>query len=301
MKRFLLSLAILVACGTPPVQASTPFDETRPLHPDARVELGNLKGLIEVDTWERDEIRIAGQRGDGTKALSIEGDAGHLRVKIEYPESRGWFGSFNAAGEASELRVTVPVGVSLGVDSVSARIEVRGVAGAALRVNSVSGDASIRTGAKALELHLVSGDASIEADSAEVDIEVVSGDVELRGQISDRIELESVSGRLTLESGSPARQVKVGVVSGDVSLRTGLQANARLQAESLSGDLEVILPAATSARVTASSFSGSLRSDQGTVETEEYGPGSSLETTLGAGEGRIELESFSGDVRLRLE
>ena len=65
MKRFLLSLAILVACGTPPVQASTPFDETRPLHPDARVELGNLKGLIEVDTWERDEIRIAGQRGDG--------------------------------------------------------------------------------------------------------------------------------------------------------------------------------------------------------------------------------------------
>jgi hypothetical protein len=103
MKRFLLSLAILVACGTPPVQAATPFDETRPLHPDARVELGNLKGLIEVDTWERDEIRIAGQRGDGTKALSIEGDAGHLRIKIEYPESRGWFGQLQCRGRGQRI------------------------------------------------------------------------------------------------------------------------------------------------------------------------------------------------------
>ena len=49
-----------------------------------------IKGRIEVRTWDRAEIRIAGTRGDGTKALLVEGDASDLRVRIEYPES-GWF------------------------------------------------------------------------------------------------------------------------------------------------------------------------------------------------------------------
>ena len=36
------------------------------------------------------------------------------------------------------------------------------------------------------------------------------------------------------------------------------------------------------------------------VEHEEHGPGKSLDTKFGDGRGRIDLESFSGNVRITL-
>ena len=130
-------------------------------------------------------------------------------------------------------------------------------------------------------------------------IESVSGDIEVSGAMTGRIALEAVSGSIRLASDSPARQVEVGVVSGDVDLRVGLAPGGRIEAESLSGDLSLELPPGTSARLDASSFTGTIRSVHGTVETAEHGPGSSLATTIGGGDGRIELETFSGDLSIR--
>src|SRR5687768_9850914 len=180
-----LAAAVALALLLPAAQAATPFDETRKLQPDARVSLDNLKGRIEVDTWDRAEIRITGQRGDGTKALLIEGDEAELKVKIEYPEGGGsWFGGWGSdRADDSELRVTLPVGVALTVDSVTATIVVRGVAGASLEVENVSGDVEVDTGAAEVEITTVSGDAKIAARSSDVTVESVSGDVEVSGAL----------------------------------------------------------------------------------------------------------------------
>lgn len=300
MKR--LALAIAIGLALPLAIAATPFDETRALNPDAAVSLDNLKGRIIVTTWDRAEIRIAGRRGDGTKALLIEGDASDLSVRIEYPESKSWFGGWGGgdAGD-SELQVTVPVGVSLRVEAVSAEVDVQGVAGKELTIDNVSGDVVASTSAAEVAIATVSGDQRITARSGDVTLESVSGDVSLGGELSGRISLEAVSGNLRLNSNAAAKQVSAGVVSGDIQLRTGLQSGGRIRAESLSGDLELILPTGASAKLEASSFTGTIVSDAGKVETEEYGPGSSLNATLGSGEGRIELETFSGDLRVRQE
>jgi hypothetical protein len=294
-----LALALLL----PAAQAATPFDETRPLQPDARVSLDNLKGRIEVGTWDRPEIHITGKRGEGTTGLLIEGDAAELKVKIEYPESGGsWFGGWGSdRADDSELRVTLPAGVALTVDSVTATIVVRGVAGASLEVENVSGDVDVDTAAADVAVKTVSGDAKIAARGADLTVESVSGDVEVGGELAGRIQLEAVSGRLVLNSSGKAKQIDAGVVSGDIELRTGLLPGAKLKAESLSGNLLVVLPRDASARVNASSFTGSIRSPVGEVQTEEHGPGSSLETTLGSGDGRVDLETFSGDLQLRQE
>ena len=79
--------------------------------------------------------------------------------------------------------------------------------------------------------------------------------------------------------------IDASVVSGDVELEAALADGGRLAAETLSGQLRISLPKDTSARLRASSFSGSIKSDAGTVEKEEYGPGSSLKATLGDGKG----------------
>lgn len=297
MKRH--ALAIALALAVPAVQAAIPFDETRPLRADAEVSLENMQGRIEVSTWDRNEIRIEGQRADATRGLRIEGDASKLEVEIEYPESRGWFSGWGGDGGSSDLRVTVPVGIELEIDTVSAEVRVRGIAGRALSIDSVSGEITVESGARSVDIDSVSGDVVVDMRAGDVSVEAVSGDIEVRGAMDGRIKVEAVSGSIRVASDAAARQVDAAVVSGDIRLEVGLQPGGRIQAESLSGDLELSLPAGTSARIEASTFNGKIRSPHGKVVKAEYGPGASLSTTIGNGEGRIELETFSGDLTIR--
>ena len=50
----LFSLALVAAL---PAIAATPIDETRPLDADGRLQVENLKGLIEVRAWDRPRRR----------------------------------------------------------------------------------------------------------------------------------------------------------------------------------------------------------------------------------------------------
>lgn len=283
-----------------PAFAVERFDETRAVDADARIEIENRQGLIRVDTWERDEVVIEASLGKGARGVQVEGDRRRLSIRIDYPErGGGWFGG-GAAGD-SELRVKLPAGATLKVSSVSAKVEVAGPAGQRVEIGTVSGDVRYRGTAAVLELATVSGDARIEGGAREVSLQSVSGDVALRADVSDRLRAESVSGDLDLRSATALKQVQANVVSGDVELALSLAPGGRLTAQSLSGDVEAVLPKSTSADISASSFSGRIRSAVGTVQKERYGPGSSLSTTLGEGDGQIRLESFSGDLELRLE
>lgn len=303
MNRSTLTLALLLPLATGAAcAAQTPIDETRPLDADARLSVENVKGSITVTAWDRNEVRVEGYTGEGTDGLEISGTAGNLSIKVKYPENSGWFGGWggNDAGD-SELRVSAPAGVTLKVEAVSAEVEVTGIRGAELAIDNVSGDVTVDSQARDVEVNTVSGDQHLTLHSNDVSAESVSGDVEITGELGGRVDLEAVSGSLIVDSASAAKSLTAGVVSGDVRLRTGLQPGGRLRAESLSGDLDVLLPASTSASLSASSFTGTIKSFAGTVETEEHGPGSSLDAKLGGGDGSIELETFSGDLTVRSE
>ena len=56
----------------------------------------------------------------------------------------------------------------------------------------------------------------------------------------------------------------------------------------------------TSMHVEVEAWARDIRSPSGKVDREEHGPGSSLETQFGSGQGQIDLESFSGDVAIEL-
>jgi len=299
MNRSILFTALMLA-GSAAIGA-TPINESRPLDGTGRLSVSNVKGSIVVTAWDRDEVRVEGSLGEGTEGLSITGTAANLKIEVKYPENGGgWFGGWgkNSSGD-TDLRVSLPAGASLEVNSVSAEVEVRGVRGAELDVESVSGDVTVDAQARDVSIESVSGGQKLVLHANDVSAESVSGDVEITGDISGKIDLEAVSGTISVESTGAAKSLTAGVVSGDVRLRTGLQPGGRLRAESLSGDLDVVLPASTSASLRASSFTGTIKSFAGEVETEEHGPGSSLDARLGGGDGSIELETFSGDLTVR--
>lgn len=292
--------AVLLVAGLPAV-AGKPIDETRPLDADGRVRIANTKGHIDVRTWNRNEVRVTGSLGQGAQKLEIEGDRRSLSVRVVNPDKGGWFGWGDSRAEPSDIEVTLPVKAEVSVEGVSAEIDIRGVAGKRLDVDNVSGDVDVAD-ARPEEAGFdnVSGDLTLRLDSGKVEVDTVSGDVRLEGRIDGEVALDAVSGSIVLHAGTLER-LTTNTVSGDTEVRAALARSGRVQAETLSGNLTLVLPKATSARLNIETFSGDIRSDAGEVVRPEHGPGSTLETRIGDGDGQIRLESFSGDVRLRIE
>ncbi|HLS83892.1 MAG TPA: DUF4097 family beta strand repeat-containing protein [Arenimonas sp.] len=297
--RLILPLLLLAAA---PALASTPIDETRPVAADGLVRIDNLKGSITVETWDRPEVHIGGHLGEGVEKLEIDASGGDVSVQVHYPRSSGWFGwGSSGGGEPSDLQVRLPAGVSLAIDAVSATVDIAGVAGQTLEVETVSGNVTLRQ-VRPGEARLASVSGGLEGrlGTSELRAETVSGDIDLAGQLGGRVALETVSGDVRLQAGALER-LGFNSVSGNARLELALQKDGRVQAESVSGRLAVTLPADTSARLRVESFSGRISSPVGKVRTEQYGPGSHLETRLGEGQGDIRLESFSGNVQVEIK
>jgi len=296
--RHLLLLAALLALPST-LLAATPIDQRRPLDANGRVDIQNLKGRIQVRAWERQEVQISGSLGEGVEALLIEGDRGHLLVKVKYPKSNGWGGSKTGP---TDLQLTVPLRAELKIESVSADVDVSGVASSRLSIDSVSGDVLLAAAPRKVEVETVSGDQRLTVNSAEVKANSVSGDLVLRGRMDGEIKTETVSGDIdVVVNGERISELSASTVSGDGKFSTALAPRAEVKLESVSGDLTLVLPRDVSAQARGSSFSGSISAPQATVSKPEHGPGSSFSARYGASDGRIDIETFSGNATVRLE
>ena len=291
-----LALAGLALGGLAlPASAATPINDTRPLDARGEVEVSNLKGSIEVRTWDRNEVRITGSLGDGVERLEIDGSGSKLAVRVRYPRN-----SHNS--EETVLVLEIPRQASLEVDSVAASVDVQGIAGDELDIDSVSGTVVAVGAPRKAAIESVSGDLRLNLNSRDVEVDSVSGKVSLRGRIGGAVEVETVSGDIDVDTrGERPSRLELSTVSGDASVRSGIADAGRFSFESVSGDLRLSLPATVSARVEASTFSGDIDAPGANVVRKRYGPGASLEHRYGNGDASIAIETFSGDVRLVLE
>lgn len=290
-----LPVAIALACAAlAPAWAATPIDQVRPLDPRGRVEIDNLKGRVEVRAWDRQEVRVTGSLGDGVEKLVIDGDRDELRIEVKYPNR-----SRNT--EPTMLVVQVPLQAELEIETVSADIDVHGVAPRELSLQSVSGDIVANGAPRRASVESVSGDVNLTFNSSEVEASTVSGDLVVAGRLTGEASVETVSGDLRFDSrGERLRKFSAGSVSGNIAARLALAEAGEIRMESVSGDLGLDLPKDLSAEVTGESFSGDLSAPRAKIQREDFGPGSSFHQRYGDGKGEIRLETFSGDARLRL-
>ena len=295
-----LALALCAGLACAPVYAGTPINETRPLDPRGRIEIDNLKGRIQVRAWDRNEVRITGTLGDGVEKFVVEGDRGNLEVRVEYPKRMGSWR--NDRTGPTELLLQVPLQASLDIESVSADIDVDGVASDEINVDTVSGDVRMAAAPRQASIESVSGDLTLTLNSRDARTESVSGDIVLRGRLDGEVHAETVSGDITIDSrGERVRRLSTGTVSGDADVRVGLADGGEIKSETVSGEIKLRLPKSLSARVSGETFSGDLAAPNARVHKEDFGPGKTIDTTYGSGSGQIRMESFSGDAILVLE
>ena len=295
MRTLLIRSTLALAClAALPALAGTPIDQTRPLDPRGRVEIEILKGRVEVRAWDRQEVKVTGTLGDGVEKFSLEGDRRSLRIEVKYPSRSG-------RTEPTVLIVQVPMLADLEIETVSADIDVHGIASRELSLESVSGDIVANGAPREARVESVSGDVRLVLNSADVSVDTVSGELSLQGRLNGEVSMESVSGNLRLDNlGERMRSLSAGTVSGDMDLKLALQDGGEIRTESVSGDLLLRLPRDVSCEVSGESFSGELSAPGAKIQREEFGPGSSFQTRYGAGKGDVRIETFSGDATLRL-
>ncbi|GAB3780872.1 DUF4097 family beta strand repeat-containing protein [Dyella agri] len=279
--------------------ADTPINLQHAATPTARISISNVAGEVHVTAWDRPAVQVGGQLGDGAKPLAITGSDGNLTIQVQPQGSSGsWFnwGNDSHMGPTT-LDLRVPRGATLDVRVVSAPLVIDGMDGGSITVNAVSGRARINARTPSLNVDSVSGNIELAGHATQANLQTVSGDI-LAPVLGEQAKLQTISGRIQA-NGGPWRQLTLSTVSGDVQLAGGLTPDGKLGVDSMSGNVQLQLPAGTSAAVHASSFSGDLRSDFGTAQKSEHGPGSKLDARIGSGSGAIDIQTFSGDLRIR--
>lgn len=297
-----LTLSLALAAGA--AHAGT-FRQQVAAEPRGEVDISNVSGNIVIEGWDQSTVSVSADLPNDTARVQVITGPGRTRVCVTYSShgcdynSRGGDApGFSGASGAVRLEVHVPRGSEVDASGVNADINSRGVAGTQ-------------------QLHTVSGQIDAELGSGNDDVKSVSGDIHLRGSAQDgtlhvstvsgdlsvtnaagQLEARTVNGSLSAQL-SPARVVRLNTTSGEIRLDARLASGGTVETETVSGDLKLTVAAPGGYSYEAKSFSGDIVNCFGQqVDKSEYGPGSRLDGTRGAGNGRVQMKSLSGDVSL---
>jgi DUF4097 and DUF4098 domain-containing protein YvlB len=246
------------------------------------------EGTLTVSTWDRNQVRVQVVSDDAPYELR----AADTRFSL-VPDDR-------MRGD-SRIEITLPAGTRVSVESHSGDVRVSRVQGD-VQVRGQSGDLALTDLGGRVDVRLISGDVRISNVKGDVQVTAVSGDVDLN-RIEGQVEVETVSGDIAARDVT-SKWVRFRTTSGDLSYAGDVVAGGSYDLAAHSGDVQLTLPQAPSARVTISTFNGEIDSDFPITLApgdHEIGMGRSkrFNFDLGRGEARVTLQSFNGDITLR--
>ncbi len=285
-RRTLLLAAVLVA---PVLHAQQKLDEKRPAAPDGIVEIENNAGSIRVIGWDRAEISVIGTLGRNAERLDFSGGQRRTSISVE---------ARSPHGVRSDLEIHVPAGSRIQIDSFAAEISVSDVSGPVL-ADTVNGSIRIAGASEEVQASSVNGSLEISGTPKRVSAESVNGDVSVRGA-SGEISGSTVNGLLWVASASFSR-ASLETVSGGVRFEGDLAPKASLSISSVSGDVELLLPAKVSAEFRVTTFSGDIVNELSADKPDKtkYTSQKDLTFTAGNGGADISIETLSGEIALR--
>ena len=279
------------------------FSRTVTLGKGGHFELSNISGDIVVTGVSGDQVVIEaikrGRTADDLKQVTIEvmASQGRVEVQTRYPRSS------KNLNVSVDFTVRIPKDAEARLNSVSGDIRAGSIDGL-FRAETVSGDVNLNGLGNLEAAKSVSGDVTVDSAASTGDISAgsVSGDVDVRNVKARSLELNSVSGEITVV-GSCDR-LSAESVSGTLRYNGPLARSGRYEMQSHSGDVIVETGEQVGFEVTASSFSGDIDSDValtmsfGGGRTERRARRQEIRGTFGDGSAKLVLSSFSGDIRI---
>ena len=180
--------------------------------------------------------------------------------------------------------VTVPAGVSVNVSSTSGTITAEGIS-SEIGLSSETGQITIHNVAK-----------------SHVNVRSMTAPVSLKDVTMSRVDIQSAGGAVQLANVNGQR-VTVGTTSGNIEYQGDCSGGGSYILTTHSGAIDVTLPATASVDLTARSTTGKVENDFPLQQKPHTSfvpqQGRSFAGTSNSGSSSVELQSFSGKIRVK--
>ena len=278
----MFSTVLTAALAT--VAAIPQTDTVITVSPGTRLDIETFGGEVVVRTWSRNEMRIVANHSRRTSVgISQSSVAVRLRGRSQ--------------GVATvDFEISVPSGTDVDVRGTYVSADLDGELGE-VRVGTVQGDI-VAVGATGFaHLYSVQGDVELRDAAGDLNVYSTNGSLTV-SSASGNVRAEATNGRITL-SDMHASDVEATTVNGTVSFDGIIEPSGRYRLSTHSGSVIAAVPADIDATVSVSTFTGDFDAAFPITLTETRSQGRRFTFTVGDGSARMELESFSGSIRLR--
>jgi hypothetical protein len=277
---YLLTVLALLNAALP--QGST--DTTIAVSQGTRLRVENQGGDIVVKAWEKNQVRIQASHNRRT----------HVNVRVN-----GAVLSLEASADRGpanivDYELTVPSWMPLKLSGMYATVSVDG-SKAPIEVETLEGDITVKGGAESVKLGSTQGKIVVSGVRGRLELNSVSEDIEA-SDIQGDIVVEGISGDIILRR-IDAKSVEVETISGELIYDGRIVDGGHYSLLTHSGEIYLSVAEGTNATIATATGSGDVRASFPLPGSER--PSRRRQTyRLGNGSATVELETFSGDVRL---
>jgi len=260
-------------------------DEVYPVSEGTRLIVEHTIGTLVIIGWDRDEIHVDAAYDD-TQEFEVR-DRG-LRFMVELLWRHGMSGGYG------DVELRIPRWMPVDVTGHEVDVEIEGVE-AEIEVEVVGGDVFIVGGREDVRVRSVHGGIEVHDAIADLDLSSAHEDVELR-DCTGEVRAETVNGDIRMD-GMKSSALDIETTNGDVLVDGDLAADGGYYVSTHAGDIDVSIASDADLTINIDTYHGSVESLLET-ELEEIREGKRYRMVLGDGRGRLDIESFQGDVRL---
>ena len=283
----LLAGALLSASPLQQQQQTFDTDTTVSVSAGTRLKLENVGGEVIIKAWDKNQVRVQASHSSRT-AVDINLSESSLRLS-----PKGSRGTMRMGGVVDYV-LTVPAAMSIEIGGMYADVTIEGTRGD-ISVQTVEGNINVKGGGENLQLQTVNGKINVQGAKGRLDVRSVSEDIDVSDVVGD-VTAETVSGDVTLTR-IDGKRVEAQTVSGDVRFDGTLRPDGTYSLLTHSGDVVVGIPENASALIRTAVANGDV-SASFALPANERSSRRRQEYRLGSGGASIELETFSGDIRL---
>ena len=311
---FFSAVVCLAGCNSGPSVSGT-FDRNYTVTGPIRMELTNASGDVDITgsadgkVHVRGEVRASGfgsqssqKRLDDTLAnppVEQRGDTIRIGKEISRMHNVS-IGYTIQVPRDTEVSATVASGAQT-IRGVRGPVKVQAASGA-IRVEKIERDIQLTTLSGSVSATDIGNDVRASSASGSVTVSNTRGDVHVNavsGVIrvfnpGGRIEADTASGEVEIQGA--AKDVKSHAASGRVSVQGNPGADSYWELKTVSGTVQLSIPASANLHLSAEAVSGEIRTDIPIV-IEEQGK-HSLRAHMGSGGGRADVHTVSGEIRV---
>jgi DUF4097 and DUF4098 domain-containing protein YvlB len=311
----LVAAIAALGCGVGP-SANGSFDRTLSVTAPIRLELANASGDVSITGSTDGKVHVHGEvRSSG---IGFDSPQKRLDEIVSNPPIEQKGDTVRIGKDLSRIRnlsvsyvIEVPRETEVDITVASGSQTIRGVRGpikaqaasGSIRADHIDRHAQLSTLSGSIDAHDIGDDLRASSASGSVTVSNIKGDVRtsaLSGatQIAEpggRVDSDTASGSVEVQGATT--DVKAHAASGRIEVRGNPGSNSYWDLKTVSGVVELSVPSNANFHLSADAVSGQIKTDVPIV-IEEQGK-HSLRARVGAGGGRVEVHTISGEIRVR--